>query len=617
MSAIRPIAFGIAVAAVSVAATASSATAAQPTLAAVYGVTAGRTLTVSGRAPSVGKGRTVQLETRTGKRANTRKSAKTKRGGNFTVAWKYPKGTRRMVVRVRVKGLRSAKSYRVVGAWKTITVRKTMRARPIAKMKPSQITTAPPTDAPGQMVLSGKTAVKVGEVIVLGVTPATPSGLLVRATDVDRSGGQTVVKTEPASLPDVIPVGEMDVQLPEMSLPESATGRSAGRKASGRSVPKRLDKAFSCSGTATAAASASVSLSTSTALEASWRPWSGLKAKFSGTVGADANLAASVSGQASCTLESTNFFESPVGLGTYRFSIAGIPLVLQPFGQIYLSGSANAEAQMSTNATASVKATAGIKYEDDRFEGFGSVTPTISHTPPAMTATGTATVSAAPAVYVKINGIGGPEIDMKTSLNLAADKNANPWWSLTAGLDLGARFKVNVWKLNKTSDRISIASKTFPIANAGGPLAAPVPPAAEPTPEPPAPPATPEPRTRALMTWSTETDVDLYVWDDQGSLAYFGRQDGIPGARLVEDVIPGYGPEEFQEFEGTSQHYTYGVCSYAGGESDVALTVHDPDGQQRTIQQHLNYTGDYAIVASSPEGNAYNPGDDWCRHADY
>lgn len=66
---------------------------------------------------------------------------------------------------------------------------------------------------------------------------------------------------------------------------------------------------------------------------------------------------------------------------------------------------------------------------------------------------------------------------------------------------------------------------------------------------------------RATLTWDTDsTDVDLHMWDEDGNHAWYVDQTGIPDAELSEDIVTGYGPESFEEFEGTEgRHYAYPV----------------------------------------------------------
>ncbi len=145
---------------------------------------------------------------------------------------------------------------------------------------------------------------------------------------------------------------------------------------------------------------------------------------------------------------------------------------------------------------------------------------------------------------------------------------------------------------------------------------------ATPPPPPPAPAPAPTPAgplTRAAMSWDTDSDIDLYTWDDEGNVLYYGEREGIPNAQLVEDVIPLFGeyehpPEFFQETGEFNRPYTFGICDFRGEGADVTLTVTDPDGTTRTFHETLYYEGDGGVITSSPVGVAYSPPWEWCHY---
>jgi hypothetical protein len=135
------------------------------------------------------------------------------------------------------------------------------------------------------------------------------------------------------------------------------------------------------------------------------------------------------------------------------------------------------------------------------------------------------------------------------------------------------------------------------------------------------PPPLTAPLLRAQAAWNTDADVDLYTWDDAGNEAYFGDREAVPGAELIEDVIPGeaevvHDPEMFNENNPLGRHLTFGLCLFRGEATDVTLTVPfmpDPRGPVSTFQVPLHYEGEGVVVANSPVGQAFTPPPDWCR----
>lgn len=135
------------------------------------------------------------------------------------------------------------------------------------------------------------------------------------------------------------------------------------------------------------------------------------------------------------------------------------------------------------------------------------------------------------------------------------------------------------------------------------------------------PPPLVAPLLRAQAEWQTDADVDLYAWDEAGNETYFGDQDAVPGAELVEDVIPGeaeivHDPERFNEHQLLGRRLTFGLCLYRGVPTDVTLTVPfvpDPRGPAGVYPVHLGYEGQGVVVASSPVGPTFVPPPGWCR----
>jgi hypothetical protein len=194
-------------------------------------------------------------------------------------------------------------------------------------------------------------------------------------------------------------------------------------------------------------------------------------------------------------------------------------------------------------------------------------------------------------------------VDFNAGLKLSASNDANPWWKLTAPMDLGASLNLEAWKLHLSSGRLKVWSAEPVLAQA------------DTTTTPDNPPGTPDnPLVRAQMDWNTDADIDLHIWDEDGNHTYFLDLMAIPDAALLEDIIPGYGPEIFQEFGDAGRKYTYGLCNYT--DSDDLTTAHlvvtDPGGATREFDRDLPYQKAAALVTTSPEGGGYIPDPGWC-----
>jgi hypothetical protein len=119
------------------------------------------------------------------------------------------------------------------------------------------------------------------------------------------------------------------------------------------------------------------------------------------------------------------------------------------------------------------------------------------------------------------------------------------------------------------------------------------------------------------MSWGTDSDIDLYTWDQGGNLVSYFERFGIADAELVEDVIPSFGeashaPEIFQETANPGRTYTFGICVFRGGGGNVTLDVTDPNGSHRSFQRSFFEAGESALVTTSPDGSGFDPGSNWC-----
>lgn len=587
-------------------------TAGAATVSAAYGVLSPHTLHATATTTGVKAKASVVIETkRTSRRAKHRVRARaTLRKGSSRVRWKAPKGLKRATVRVRVVGRsgRQRNKTLAVGHWKTIALSGGRKPAPLAKVKSTSVVQLPVPGQQGTLVLSGSQNVKNGQVIALGVTDKTPDGLLVRAVHVDRQAAATTIATEPATIADVVPSGELDVNLP----PDSLTAR----RALGAAAPS--DRALSCtngrSATLTGEAKLSAGLSLST-------KWSGgglfslpkLQATFMGEVRASLGAQVLVSAEASCTLERQPLFPQAIRLATFATSIGPVPIVGIVYGQVYVQAGAEVKGSMQTGISASASASAGVTYDGKGFRPTGGITKSLTFTPPTINAGGSVEAHLAPAVDVRFYGVGGPEFDLSAGLRLAADLSppaGEPWWQLTAPLSLGVKFRLHAWIVNAESERFTVWSEEPVLAQATTP-----PPGSSITDDGPSPDPLPA-GIRTRLVWDSNTDVDLHTWNQDGDHSYFRDMDAIDGGFLDQDVIPGYGPETFQETDPESGNdYTFGVCQYSGENANVTVDVRDPDGQTRRFTVSLRGRKAAALLTTSPRGVAPYVDEDanWCN----
>jgi hypothetical protein len=144
---------------------------------------------------------------------------------------------------------------------------------------------------------------------------------------------------------------------------------------------------------------------------------------------------------------------------------------------------------------------------------------------------------------------------------------------------------------------------------------------AAPAPVPPAAPLTRSSGTIASITWDTDDEVDLHVFDASGNHDYYNTDNStIPDAVENDQDNPG-GPETFVDLQSPSTRtFTYYVCLYdyendlqTSGPVHVTADITDPGGAHRSIPITLDGVDDEAFVAVSPPTATAFPASDFCH----
>jgi hypothetical protein len=544
----------------------------------------------------------------------------------FRFVWRAPR--RPGVVRLRVALLRSG---RVVAA---------SRARRVAVSATHVLSSGRLKDAPapgrgGVLRYAGRVSVPVGSFVAADVGPATPFGLLGRVTAVRQVGGSTLVSITPATLVEAVPAGSLTMTPATAAArrPARAFRRRPSAAPASRAPARGFRSALSCSSGVAAELDGSLSVRLIPSLELSWSLEGIDRAEAKATIRGDAELTATLTGTGACELPETSVarWDAP----PLRFFAGPIPVVVVPRTNLFVAADASASAGVAIGLRGHVAATAGLSYDGD-VHPIGSFSYAFSHTAPAQRVTGRLGAHLIPAITFLLYGQAGPRFDLSTGLELNAEANGDPWWTLTAPVEL--RAGLDVPGLDDLAiPQQTVFSKTFQIAHA--PTAGTAPSGAGTaggsgapnggTPgggtaggggapsDPGAAPSAGPGDERARITWDTAaTDVDLHVWDAGGNHAWFRDPTGIPGAELAEDDRYGFGPEHFREHSPTGRVLTYGLCYFddtGAGPTNVAVHLTDPGGGTRDFTRTLAREGDHLLVGSSPAGSAFVPPDGWCR----
>jgi hypothetical protein len=274
--------------------------------------------------------------------------------------------------------------------------------------------------------------------------------------------------------------------------------------------------------------------------------------------------------------------------------------VISPRTTLYVSGKAEANAAVESSVHGFMSATAGLRY-DGQVHPIGAFDNGFDYSPPAPSAKGSLGGRVIPSVEFLLYGQVGPRFDLSTGLQLDADPSADPWWTLTAPIELSAGLDVPNFGSLSIPQR-TVYSTTLALAHANN--------------EEQPPPTEGPSVQRAHISWDTDsTDVDLHVWDEDGNHAWYSDRSGVPGAELSDDDTDGFGPEWFFD-DPRGRTFTYGLCYFNDsgvGPTTIQVDLTDPNGSVRHLTETLDGTGDSVLIGSSPSGSSFVPEDGWCN----
>jgi hypothetical protein len=446
----------------------------------------------------------------------------------------------------------------------------------------------PPTE-PSAVVLKVGTRVRRGQILSSHPTAKLPHGLLARVLAVSGKGRRQAV-LRGADIYEVAPTFSFDVPV---MVTEGAGASRLVKCASSASEPGaspfvRLDH-FHVSGGWTTSHFGFISVKTGATAEL----------HFDVTAGVSISTAAALK----CAL-------SLPSLG-FQGMAGPIPVYggVRPGAEVSVSAAASLASEGTAEVTIGVKAS-GVPPAAVPILGFS--TPKFK-APASVSAEVKAGLSLGAELGVGAENAANLHVDLTNGVEFSA-KPGECSWDLTLGAFSATG---EVGPLSISTPSTPALRKNLWHAPCGAP---PPPPPPPPAPTPP-PVTTPTlPLTRAVMTWDSDADVDLYTWDEFGDLLYYGEREGIPGAELLEDVIPSEGetehpPEVFVETESPDRPYTFGICDYHRDGGLITLEVIDPDGAVRTFHEYLAEEGEGLVVTTSPLGIPYEPEPGWCHYS--
>jgi hypothetical protein len=417
--------------------TATPGLAAEPRTGALHLITRNPDLTPSARV-SVNSARTWGPATRLGGRLGSGIAATSRESGTVDIA------------AIALDG-RPVQSTRRSGKWDDFRV----VAASNTTVLPEDAVTDVTGDPAGTRTLrfaAGARLPEPGDILAATSTPATPDGLLVKVVSVS---GRTV-QAGPALLTEALPEGTIDETF------ALGTGDSTARPAGGP-VVQPIRKSLSCSDQAEAEVTGSVSITPSFDLDASWSPRGVSGVSFTGTLTQDAQLKASISGSASCSLKETALLAKPIRFQPIVLSAGPVPVVITPELQLYLDATGSVQAALATSAgqTASVKAR--LAYRDGVAGPVSALSSSFTYQPPTVSRTATAQAGVSPKFSFLIYGLAGPRLSTRAYVRVDAKE---PQWTLTAGLTAGVQLVVPQLGVDQRRDDVIRFARTLATSRA-------------------------------------------------------------------------------------------------------------------------------------------------------
>jgi hypothetical protein len=318
---------------------------------------------------------------------------------------------------------------------------------------------------PRLLRLSGVSGLNPGDIIAVGIGPNTPTGFLGRALAVSQQGAELIVETVPAELPEALPEGEFDQELETVELDSAnpiAYRSGNGPRTAGipGAVVQRVDAALECSAGAEVHVSGRVAVHPKIEIGGSWGFFSGLHAKFIGSIRASTELEASAEAAAACEVGPQTLFER--SLDAIEFWVGPIPVVVVPVVSASISAEGDVEASVSTELHASLTAKAGLKYDHGNIHPVAEFEKTWGWTPPEPHGTARLEAKVSPTIDLLIYGFGGPSATFNAGLALEASTAPTPSWALTAPVSLTATLSIPA--LDISTGNWTVFQDSFPIA---------------------------------------------------------------------------------------------------------------------------------------------------------
>jgi hypothetical protein len=182
------------------------------------------------------------------------------------------------------------------------------------------------------------------------------------------------------------------------------------------------------------------------------------------------------SGEVTLSVTKSCSIDKEKTLGEYTFSpidiqVGPIPVIIVPKLRFIVDAYGEVSAGMSMGFSESFSSEIGITHKKKRGHSrhhwypLKSMRHDVEMIPPHFVANGKVKVSTGPLLELLIYDVTGPIAELNTYLEADADLSANPWWTLSYGVEAGASFVLEVADRDFADVSYSIFDYQHPLAH--------------------------------------------------------------------------------------------------------------------------------------------------------
>jgi formylglycine-generating enzyme required for sulfatase activity len=299
--------------------------------------------------------------------------------------------------------------------------------------------------------------VDVGDVIIGGVSDASPYGFLRKVTAIDDSGSDLVLTTEQGTIEEAYE--QLTVNIEQVLVPENLASFSSMPGITLISSPDRVntgDFQFQLNSAVLYDQDGNLDTTGDQIVADGYLNFSPtyifrLKVTgyhvdeiyFSHTESVQTGL--TVTSKISLVVPITEMPLSPVPIVLGAFPIPGLPLVVTPVLQVMTGINGSVYAGVSSSVTQTSSFTAGLQYIRNTWNPFAFFTNEFTYNQPPFTSGVSFKAFVGPRLSFLLNGVAGPYTKVNLALKLDIKPLEDPWLSLRGGLEVPVGVSVQIF----------------------------------------------------------------------------------------------------------------------------------------------------------------------------